>query len=208
MSSTTIEAVSEQSAPPQRVNRRGTGQWLLLGVAVALAVAGSALAAGILRAGSGDGSGAAARSGPALIGDSVKTSFGVIAVESVAKMRGPTAKELSGVTHGIQSLVPPNKTQVEVVATMTNVLHGPASYSPRQFSLLDGKRRVHFTRTNILPGMLQPGAAIEARFSFVVPRNGGKLLLAFRDARLAKPILIDLGKTDTAPAGTGNGHGH
>ena len=51
--------------------------------------------------------GTPAHSGPYVIGDVVPTSFGVISADHVERTPGPTAKALSGVTHGISRLVTP-----------------------------------------------------------------------------------------------------
>jgi hypothetical protein len=69
------------------------------------------------------------------LAEDVPTSFGVVAVESFTKTAGPTAKALAGVTHGIQSLVPPDKVGVQASVTVTNLQARPQPYAPDQFRL-------------------------------------------------------------------------
>lgn len=181
---------------------------------VALALVGVIVATGVL---GGHGGSAAApaptpKKGGFAVGDSVFTSFGAVAVEAIDKTNGPTAKELSGVTHGIQGLIPPNKTQVETFTTMTNLTQRAVEYSPAQFSLLVGSKRAKplpLKTASIKPGVLQPNAAIDARLTFVVPRKGQKLWIRFKDPARATPVLIDLGRTSKTPQGAlSNYHRH
>ena len=106
---------------------------------VALAVAGGMLALGMVRTGRDaqalQRDASLALRGPAAIGEDVRTSFGVVAVESMTKSAGPTAKALAGVTHGIQSLVPPDKVQVLTTVTITNTTRSVIRYTPAQFLL-------------------------------------------------------------------------
>jgi hypothetical protein len=180
---------------------------------LALAAIGAILGAGLLQ---GQGSHTApvpkVPKGGFAVGDAVFTSFGAVAVEAVDKENGPTAKELSGVTHGIQGLVPPSKTQVEAHTTITNLTKRPVEYSPAQFSLLVGSkdaRPLPLTTASVKPGVLQPSASIDVRVTFVVPRKGQKLWVQFKDPGRAKPFLIDLGRVTKTPQGAlSNYHRH
>ena len=190
----------------------------LFALVLILAAAGAYLAAGVVGSGSGSDPVTAAvkkqkePTGGWSIGDSVYTSFGAVAVEAVEKGAGLSAKDLSGVTHGIKNLVPPNKVQVQAFATMTNLTGKPVQYSPAQFSLLVGSKKAKpmpLNTASIKPGVLQPSAAIDVRLSFVVPRKGQKLWVRFKDPGQAKPFLIDLGRvTKTVPSTIVNPHEH
>jgi hypothetical protein len=182
---------------------------------ITLAAVGAYLAAGLV-GGAGDGHPAApkqvAPDNGFAVGDSVYTSFGAVAVEAVEKNRGLTPKELSGVTHGIQGLIPRDKVQVQAFATMTNLTGGLVQYSPAQFSLLVGSKTAKplpLTTASVKPGVLQPNAAIDVRLSFVVPRKGQKLWVRFKDPARKAPYLIDLGRVTTTPQGPlANSHTH
>jgi hypothetical protein len=146
------------------------------------------------------------------VGDSVYTSFGAVAVEAVEKNKGLKPKDLSGVTHGIQGLVPPNKVQVQAFATMTNLNAGLVQYSPAQFSLLLGSKDAKplpLSHASVKPGTLQPNAAIDMRLSFIVPGKGQKMWVRFKDPARKKPYLIDLGRvTKTVQGPLANTHVH
>jgi hypothetical protein len=171
--------------------------------AAALAVAGVVLAIGIVRTGAPQPTPLALPPGPFGTAQDIPTSFGVVAVEHAEKLAGPTAKALSGVTHGVGNLVPPNRVQVQASVTLTNLLEHPVAYSPTQFRLLVGPKRrpVRTLRSNLRPGTLQPDASIDGRLVFVVPRNGAALWVEYTDPGRAKPILIDLGRTGRTPPG-------
>jgi hypothetical protein len=186
-----------------------------LALVVTLAAVGAYLAAGLVGGGGHAHAPATEQVQPGngfAVGDSVYTSFGAVAVEAVEKNKGLTPKALSGVTHGIQGLVPPNKVQVQAFATMTNLTGDLVQYSPAQFSLLVGSksaRPLPLTSASVKPGVLQPNAAIDLRLSFVVPRKGQKLWVRFKDPARNAPYLIDLGKVGTTPQGAlANTHDH
>lgn len=138
------------------------------------------------------------------IGESVRTSFGVIAVVRVEKVGGLGAKSMSGMTHGIQNIVGPNKMQVEVSLQISNLLQHTVQYSPNQYFLRVGRGSPAFAVTSSsvrYGGVLQPSAAIDATFSFIVPRSTAPLELEFRD-RDNKRIAIRLGHASRAGPST------
>jgi hypothetical protein len=139
--------------------------------------------------------------GPFGVSQDIPTSFGAVAIDNVEKVNGVTAKDLSGVTHGISNYVPPNKTQVQASVTLTNLLGDTVDYSPTQFRLLVGKKRkpVGEVRASFRPGTLQPDASISGQLKFVAPRNGSQLWVEFTDPKRSKPVLIDLGRTGRTP---------
>jgi hypothetical protein len=186
-----------------------------LALVVILAAVGAYLAAGLVGGGGHAQAPAPRQVQPDngfAVGDSVYTSFGAVAVEAVEKNKGLTPKQLSGVTHGIQGLVPPNKVQVQAFTTMTNLTGDLVQYSPAQFSLLVGSKKAKplaLTSASVKPGVLQPNAAIDLRLSFVVPRKGQKLWVRFKDPARKAPYLIDLGEVSTTPQGAlANSHNH
>lgn len=180
---------------------------------VALAVAGGMLALGMVRTGRDaqalQRDASLALHGPAAIGQDVRTSFGVVAVESMSKSAGPTAKALAGVTHGIQNLVRPDRIQIDATVTLTNTTGRAVRYTPTQFSLYAtraGKpgsdaRPIHLSRASVPPGTLQPQASVDATLTYVAPRDGSKLWIAFREPDTSAPALFDLGRIDRTPSG-------
>ncbi len=167
---------------------------------VALAAGGITIAVGLVQRGAPTPE-VPVLKGPFGVSQDIPTSFGAVAIDNVEKVNGLTSKSLSGVTHGISNYVPPNKVQVQASVTLTNLLADTASYSPTQFRLLVGEKRkpVKEVRASFRPGTLQPDASISGQLKFVAPRNGSKLWIEFDDPKLAKPILVDLGKTGTTP---------
>lgn len=169
----------------------------VLALGAALAVGGGFFAIDVLSAGPGPGRGT---DGGYAVAQEIPTSFGSVVVDDSVTIPGPTAKQLSGVTHGIQSLVPPDKVQVQTDVTLTNELDHPVDYSPDQFVLVSGKngKPAAATATSIRSGELRPGASIDASLSFLAPRNGSKLYVEYRDPN-GEQTLIDLGRTGVTP---------
>jgi hypothetical protein len=167
---------------------------------VALAAGGMFVAVGLIQQGA-DTPAIPELKGPFGVSQDIPTSFGAVAIDNIEKVNGVTAKDLSGVTHGISNYVPPNKTQVQASVTLTNLLGDTVDYSPTQFRLLVGKKRkpVGEVRASFRAGTLQPDASISGQLKFVAPRNGSQLWIEFTDPKRAKPVLIDLGKTGTTP---------
>ena len=185
-------------------------------LSVVLAVAGGLLARGMIEAGRDSAAlqrdASLAPKAPAAIAQDVPTSFGVVAVESMTKNAGPTAKALAGMTHGVGNLVPPNRLQVDVTVTLTNLKGKVVRYSPAQFRLRASRRNkpaqngrsFRLARASVPPGTLQPNASIDATLTYIVPRDGSKLWMTFDDAPRAPPILFDLGRIDRTPRGALN----
>lgn len=185
----------------------------LLAFVLALTALGAFLAAGVLR-GEGHASAPVQREPKAgfAVGDSVYTSFGAIAVEAVQKRHGLSAKDLSGMTHGIKNYVGPDKVQVQAFTTMTNLTGKPVHYDPRWFSLAVGRKDARpqgLFGSSVKAGTLQPNAAIDLRLTFVVPRKGQHLWVRFRDPARDTPFSIDLGRVTKTPQGAlANEHVH
>jgi len=145
------------------------------------------------------------------VGDEVPTSFGVIDVTAVSQLAGLSANDLAGVTHGVGDLVPPDKEQVELSMVLSNTSNRAVSYS-----LQDEFKMVTSTGADVnqLPGASSPtgklsgNASITTQLRFMAPRDGGALILEFREpgARHASRILV--GATDQAPEGVLDGYTH
>jgi hypothetical protein len=192
------------SGPPAR---RTVPIFAYLAVAAVLVLVGAYLTAGVISRGAPGDPAVKLPPGPFGTAQDIPASFGVVAVEHVDKLNGLGAKDLAGVTHGISGFVAPNKVQVQASVTLTNLLDHPINYDPRQFRLLVGKNKkpLDEVQSNLRPGILQPDASIDSQLKFVAPRDGSKLWIEFSDPGRAKPILIDLGRTGTTPAGAFDG---
>src|SRR3954453_16243117 len=143
----------------------------LLVCVLALTALGAFLAAGVLR-GDGHASAPVQREPKAgfAVGDSVYTSFGAVAVEAVQKHHGLSAKDLSGMTHVIKNYVGPDKVQVQVFATMTNLTGKPVHYDPRWFSLAVGRKDAKAqgpTGSSVKAGTLQPKGGNDFRLTLI-----------------------------------------
>jgi hypothetical protein len=151
-----------------------------------------------------------------LVGREYRTSFGVVAVTDVEAINGLTAKELAGVTHGIQNLVQSGEGQIQVSFELSNTQHYPIPYdAARQFRLRLGDRGkvIHPSAATIRSGQLQPGAAIDATLAFVVPKAAKSLVLQFRDLGRGSPVSIKLGPVSafgriSGSSKYGSGHAH
>jgi hypothetical protein len=178
-----------------------------IALAVTLILVGGYLAVGLVSRGAPGDPVVALPKGPFGTSQDIPASFGVVAVEHVEKINGLGAKDLAGVTHGISGFVAPNKVQVQASVTLTNLLDHPIKYDPRQFRLLVGKdlKPLNEVQSNLRPGTLQPDASIDSQLKFIAPRDGSKLWISFSDPGRAKPILVDLGRTGTTPAGAFDG---
>lgn len=177
-------------------------------LATAMALTGAVLAAGIFARGVPQPeTPEPTTTGPFTIGETAQTSFGVVAVEAVDRLKGLTAKDLAGMVHGISGYVPPDKVQVQVSLTMRNLLPEPTRWSPEQFRLVaaSSERAARTAKgraaisSSARPGELQPDAGLDARVAFLVPRNGKKLFLQYRERAASAPMVFDLGRSTGRP---------
>jgi hypothetical protein len=180
---------------------------LLVAFMIAIASLGGVgffLAAGIFDRGAGPGiPPPRPHPRPYSVGDAVPTTFGAVAVEHVERLKGLTAKDLSGVTHGIQNLIGPDRIQIQTSVTLTNLSTAVQPYSPAEFALVEtkgakpppaGRRgRLPFS-ASVHDGTLQPDASIGARITFTSQRNGDHLWMRYTDPGRRSPVLIDLGR--------------
>jgi hypothetical protein len=159
-----------------------------VGVLVAFQTAGAATGA----AGHDGGANGAFR-----VAQDVPTSFGFVAVEHAETLKGLSARQMGGATHGIGSFVGRDKALVQASVTITNTGEDTLPYSPKAFRLVAkraGKpaRRYGLMHATVTDGVLQPDAAVDARLSFVAPRDGSELAIEFRDPGRTSPIRIEL----------------
>jgi hypothetical protein len=170
----------------------------------AFALVGAALAAGIAFTRSDHTvASVAALSAADDLGRELRTSFGALTVVSVQQIRGLSPKELAGFTH-FPSYVPPDKMQVRVSLQLSNLLPKPVRYSAGQFRLRVGDGpRIAPSRVSMRSGTLEPSAAVDQTFSFVVSRTnrrGTQLVLEFRDRGGDPPLIVRLGTVRAAAA--------
>jgi hypothetical protein len=172
----------------------------LIFIVLALSAYGTELVTGVFRA-------AAVPSGEAAVGDSIRTTFGTVTVETVQTIDGLTSADMwNGMTHGIQSLVQPDEAQVTVALSLANDGDRAVPVDAGQFRLVVEGRgdAVVPTGTTLLPLRLEPGSGVRGTLAFVVALNGvvasGALAsLVYLDPK-GPPITVPLGRLDQQPA--------
>lgn len=169
----------------------------LLALLVVATIGGIVFSARLV-AGSDAEAAANSATGPFRVAEDVPTSFGFVAVEHAEILKGLTPRELGGATHGIGGFVGRDKALVQASVTITNTGTEPLAYSPGQFRVVTRSRkgavkRIPLAHASVRDGELQPDAAIDARLSFVVPRDGSRLEVEFLDAGRPEPVRILLG---------------
>ena len=162
-------------------------------VVLGLALVGAMLATKLVTAGPADDP-----NRPAFevgIAHPAPTTFGTIAVEFAQFLGGPTANALTGASHNVGALIPPDRMQIEATVTITNFAKHTVDYSPAQFELLIGKSATPLvaTRASVGPGTLQPDAGIDERLVFEAPLSRADVTLRYRETPTSPPILMKLG---------------
>lgn len=144
------------------------------------------------------------------IGDDVRTSFGIVAVEFVRSVDGVTHRQLAGASHGVSGLVDAEHAQIQVAVAVTNRTDSPLQSSISQFHLVSiakGRTAVLSPSGGDMPDTrVLPHAGIEGHLDFTVPAGTVQLALQYTDPGRSAPIVIDLGTTTsatTAHASTG-----
>jgi hypothetical protein len=128
---------------------------------------------------------------PSQVGRPFPTSFGVVSVDQFVTLRRPNGRAL------IASQ--PEQEGIQVAVTLTNLGNPPLALSTRMFGV-----RVDATGSRVapaissLPASVSGQSARKALFRFLVPNVGSQLTLVFRDPGRQRPLLIDLGRVDTA----------
>ena len=129
------------------------------------------------------------------------TSFGTVAVEYAQFLGGPTANALTGASHNVGALVPPDKMQVEATVTITNASKNVVPYSPAQFSLLvgDSAKQIIPIRASVVAGTLQPDAGIDVRLTFQTGLSKKDMTLRYSENDGGGPVLMRLGHHTVTP---------
>jgi hypothetical protein len=144
----------------------------------------------------------AAHAGPHGVGDDVLTSFGAASVDVVKKIPGLTSKAVGGVTH-YPSYIPPEKMQVQVTVTVTNLTPAIFPVEPSKLFRLvsaDGKEIVATTSNFMRTIPLQPSASLEGVLGFIVPAKGQKLQVRVTDPG-ASAQIVEIGPATADPTG-------
>jgi hypothetical protein len=172
------------SAPSQHAGL----QWLLVLVVAILALNGVDLAWRSVM-----GGGATAAAGAS------RTSFGSLAVTGVESLGGLSAADVSGMTHGLPGFVSADQEGVVVEVSLVNDSARKVRIEPGEFTLLVNGRNSAPAGGTIASVVLQPGASLEGRLSFVVPRAAATATLRFDEGN-GSVALLDLGLITTGPA--------
>lgn len=136
------------------------------------------------------------------IGESVRTSFGVVAVEAVQTISPDSPESLAEAARDNTASASRHDVQVQVFATLTNLRNREVVYGPDQFLLsIDGNETVAPARSSMPSGTLQPQASISGDLDFLVPRDATQLWIQFLENGTTTPIVIDLGNIDVPVAG-------
>jgi hypothetical protein len=171
---------------------------LYLCCVVALAIGGGLLGIRLLQTGAETAT--VAHVGPPGLGVPAPTSFGTIEVESVQQLRGLTPKALSGMTHGIRSLVKADQVQVQLVLALRNTRGSTIAYDPGQLALRVGRpggKSIAYPSqtTSVRGGQLAARSSMETTIGFVIPRfnaKGSRIAFQMREPGRA-PLNLDLG---------------
>ena len=180
---------------------------MIIGVVALMAVAGAVLGVSVITTPDDP-----AHQPPGwAVGDEVPTSFGLVTVTTVSQLAGLSADDLAGVTHGVGDLVPPDKEQVELSVVMNNTSTHAINYSFKdEFKLVTstGGDVQQLAGASAPEGKLSGQSSLTTQLRFMAPRDGGALILEFREpgARHASRVLI--GATDQAPAGVLDNYTH
>jgi len=180
---------------------------VLVAVVLGAALEGAVLAGGAV--GSLFGSHRAPVPAPA-VGQSVRTSFGALEVQTVLTTPAGTPSALAADGTG-GAAAPPGEVWVDVSAAVTNLTDAPRSYGADQFRLRLGRAGVALAaaRTSGDAAALPPISSSERLLGFLVPESHPDLWLEFHDPGRGRPVLVDLGRVGDLPhLGTGPAHSH
>jgi len=173
-----------------------------VGLVLAVAVAGGAIAVGAFTGGEGAG-----HADVPSVGEPIDTSFGSMTFERVSTIGGLTPEELGGVTHGIQNLVLTGQAQVEVSVRVANRGDHRIAVVPDQFTLTvaGSADPVPMVGSTIKPLQLEPGATVEATLTYVVPQSGAAMSVAYADPG-GGVIAVEAGQLDLVSPDPGHAH--
>jgi hypothetical protein len=199
------DAMTAIIVQPPRMDRR----WIrgaMISALVLSCLGGGVLAVDMLGGNNPLVASTAGSAGPVVhvIGEDVKTSFGVVAVEHATAISGLNDTQITG-AHGVPGLVQAGSIDVQVAAVITNLSNDVLVYQPTQFELIDNTgASVAISRAAELPGELQPFAAIDVLIDFVTTTEARPFKVRFVDPATKETILIGLGDVGcTVQGGTG-----
>jgi hypothetical protein len=159
----------------------------VVGVVLALALAGAALAAWSLVDHTPTVNGAPPFSGAW----HTAASFGPIRVGHVERAAGD---EFAGGHHTADEKVD----ELRVSLRVTNRLGRDVPYSPGQFRVRLGRTTVTSVRPNPPPAVIRAGQTLRQELVFVVPARRAAFILVFDDLARPRPLSIALGSLPTA----------
>jgi len=125
-------------------------------------------------------------------------------VTHAQQVKGLSADDLAGMSHGIQSLVTSERTLV-TVSVVVSAGDSPATYDPSQLELVAAgtSTPIEAVGATISSGSLDAHASLEGAVSFVVPRDGSRLELRAHGQTRSVPLLqVDV----PSPGETDHGH--
>jgi len=170
----------------------------LLALTLCLALAGVAIATGIV---SGGADGAAGSDGR------VPTSFGALWVESSHQITLPQTDNKDN--FGMPIMGAPDKVMLEVTVRLANTDTAPVDVTPDRFSLRlgPGTAPIAVEGARFESVRLLPAAVFDARVQFPVTGGDYQPTLLFEDPGRSEPIALELNRTRfQQPAG--NQHQH
>jgi len=182
------QPVTTPIGQPSRVSR----SWALVGLVVV------ALALGGWRTATLHAAAPGAAPNTVVVGD---VTYRVTHAEQV---KGLSADDLAGMSHGIQSLVTSERTLV-TVSVVVSAGDKPATYDPSQLELVavGTNAPIAAVGATISGGALDAHGSLEGAVSFVVPRDGSRLELRAHGQTRSVPLLqVDV----PSPGETDHGH--
>lgn len=197
------------STMPRSLPRRSQTRPLAILVAttVLLAIVGSIWSAVVLVQGADEDT---RRANAAPVGQPVNTSFGSIRIDYVSHVAGLTDEDMGGAMPGMQGMVHAGDEAVVAYVTFTNITRRPLAVWPEQFHLITDTSDTPLVASGsaLGTGDVQPGAALQTTFHFVIPRDQAHLWLEYRDPGNGSGLRFALGTAQEAPAGGQAGHSH
>ena len=154
-------------------------QWLLVALVAFLALNGIGIVYGGLLA---------ARS--AALQQGFETSFGTLHVTTTEVIGGLSPGDVGGMTHGLAGYVPAEQAELVVAVRIANTSDRPVRLEPDEFTLRrDGVEPIKPAGGTLSSTVLEAGASLEARLSFVIPRDVKAGTLAFTEANGASGTI-------------------
>ena len=147
----------------------------------------------------------------AALGQSFPTAFGEVSTVHIERTPGLAPEALSGVTHGVQGLVPPGSEQLGVSLLLHNTTGHQTRWATKFFSLksgADGNRTTTPVTVGDPGGYIPSGALVEALLTFVVLSDGNAQRLVYHDPANGKAVEISLGRAYRAGGSPADAHGH